>query len=164
MPSCSVGQHGAWAMLVVPYLAGADVVQAVDTAGRRADLNPAVMTKTDASIPAVRRISFMRVRAAMQPTGVWLTPEALNVPGQRFQGTVTNNRVEGVFEIAHPRYDGARAPALPADFSKNPALMAAVSCLFVAMAYGFWRMYLALPHPALQCTDQPAAFEPMDEL
>ena len=104
------------------YLAGADVVQTVDTAGRRADLNPAVMTKTDASIPAVRRISFMRVRAAMQPTGVWLTPEALNVPGQRFQGTVTNNRVEGVFEIAHPRYDGAGAPAFPADVNRDPAL------------------------------------------
>lgn len=48
--------------------------------------------------------------------------------------------------------------------SKNPTVMAAVSCLLVAMAYVFWRMYLALPHPALQCTDQPAAFEPMDEL
>ena len=48
--------------------------------------------------------------------------------------------------------------------SKNPSMMAAVSCLFVALSYGFWRMYLKLPHPALQCPDQPAAFEPMDEM
>lgn len=48
--------------------------------------------------------------------------------------------------------------------SKNTALMAAVSCGFVALSYLFWRLYLKLPHPALKAPEQPAAFEPTDEM
>jgi DHA1 family bicyclomycin/chloramphenicol resistance-like MFS transporter len=48
--------------------------------------------------------------------------------------------------------------------SKNPALMAGVCCLFVMASYGVWRLYLQSPHAAIHCPDQPAAFEPTDEL
>jgi DHA1 family bicyclomycin/chloramphenicol resistance-like MFS transporter len=48
--------------------------------------------------------------------------------------------------------------------SKNPALMAGVCCLFVAASYGVWRLYLQSPHATIHCPDQPAAFEPTDEL
>jgi DHA1 family bicyclomycin/chloramphenicol resistance-like MFS transporter len=48
--------------------------------------------------------------------------------------------------------------------SKTPVLMAGVCCLFVAASYGVWRLYLQSPHAAIHCPDQPAAFEPTDEL
>ena len=48
--------------------------------------------------------------------------------------------------------------------SKTPALMAGVCCLFVAASYGVWRLYLQSPHATIHCPDQPAAFEPTDEL
>lgn len=104
------------------YLARPDVVQTVMRAGGRADLDSTVLFKTNASIPNVRAISFMRVGVAMRPFGLQLSPEALNVGGQRFTGTVTDNLVEGVFEIAHPRYDGRNAPPFPPQFGSDPAL------------------------------------------
>ena len=45
----------------------------------------------------------MKVRAKIEPTGLQVTPESLNVPGQKFAGTVEENLVEGVFEIEHVR-------------------------------------------------------------
>jgi DHA1 family bicyclomycin/chloramphenicol resistance-like MFS transporter len=48
--------------------------------------------------------------------------------------------------------------------SKNPALMAGVCCLFVMASYGVWRLYLQSPHATIRCPNQPAAFEPTDEL
>ncbi len=48
--------------------------------------------------------------------------------------------------------------------SKTPLLMAAVSLLFVFIAFLYWRAYLRLPHPPVQCPERPAAFEPTDEL
>jgi len=48
--------------------------------------------------------------------------------------------------------------------SKTPLLMAAVSLLFVLIAYLYWRAYLRLPHPPVHCPEQPAAFEPTGEL
>ena len=48
--------------------------------------------------------------------------------------------------------------------SKTPVLMAGVCCVFVAVSYGVWRLYLRTPHAAIHCPDQPAAFEPTDEL
>jgi transglutaminase-like putative cysteine protease len=56
----------------------------------------------------------MKVKAVMEPTGQWITPDDLNLPGQRFTGTVTDNLIEGIFEIEHPHYDGTGAPPYPA--------------------------------------------------
>jgi hypothetical protein len=41
------------------------------------------------------------------------TLESLNVPGQKFTGTVKDNLIEGVFEIEHERYDSTGAPLFP---------------------------------------------------
>lgn len=106
------------------YLADATVVEAVNRAGSRADLNPSVMTKANVTIPKVRGISYMKVRATAQPAGYWVTPESLTVPGQRFTGTVKDNLIDGVFEIAHRRYDGTKATPFPPDFGKNAAVAA----------------------------------------
>ncbi len=106
------------------YLTDSTVVEAVNRAGSKPDLNPSVLTKTNVSIPNIRGITAMTVRATMQPAGYWVTPESLNVPGQRFTGTVKDNLIDGVFEIAHRRYDGAKAPPFPPDFRKDAALAA----------------------------------------
>jgi hypothetical protein len=72
-----------------------------------------IMTKTNMSIPDVTGVSYMKVRAKIRPTGMIVTPDNLNVPGQSFTGTVEENLIEGVFEIEHPRYDGMDAPPFP---------------------------------------------------
>jgi len=76
-----------------------------------------ILTPTDESIPAFRRIRHLRVRAILEPTGLRPTPEGLNIPGQSFEGSVEQNRIEGTFEISHPIYDGRGAPPFPADWS-----------------------------------------------
>ena len=48
--------------------------------------------------------------------------------------------------------------------SKNPLLMAQVSCGFVAAGYFFWWRYQKNTPVMVQCPDQPMAFEPTDEL
>ena len=73
-------------------------------------------------IPNPNGITYMKVRADIVPTGLWASPESLNVPGQRFSGTVKDNHIEGEFEIEHRRYDGSQAPPFPPDFSRDPAL------------------------------------------
>ncbi|MBZ5497038.1 MAG: hypothetical protein LAP85_11600 [Acidobacteriia bacterium] len=100
------------------YLADASVVQAVQTANLDANL----IANANISIPNPREISYMKVRTTIDPTGFWVSPEGLNIPGQRFAGTVKDNRVEGEFEIEHRRYDGSKAPPFPPDFSREPAL------------------------------------------
>lgn len=104
------------------YLALPEVVQSVMLAGGRADLDSTVLYKTNALIPNVRAIAFMKVGVTMRPSGLALSAEALNVPGQQFTGTVTDNLIDGVFDIAHPRYDGRNAPPFPPDFGRDPAL------------------------------------------
>jgi len=100
------------------YLADPSVVQALQTA----NLDANILSKANISIPNAKEISYMKVRAAIDPTGLWVSPEALNVPGQRFAGTVKDNLVEGEFEIEHRRYDGSKAPPFPPDFSRDPAV------------------------------------------
>jgi transglutaminase-like putative cysteine protease len=83
----------------------------------RVDLDKYILTNTDVAIADVTGITYMKVRAKIRPTGMQLTPEMLNVPGQTFTGTVEENLIEGVFEVEHPRYDGAAAPHFPPDFT-----------------------------------------------
>lgn len=109
------------------YLAGPEIVSAVMGPVSAPDMSATVMTPTNATITNVRAIAYMKVRASMRPSGLWLSPESLSVPGQRFTGTVRDNTVDGVFEIAHPRYDGAGAPAFPPAFGNDPALRAFLS-------------------------------------
>jgi hypothetical protein len=100
------------------YLADASVVQAL----KAANLDANFLTKANVSIPNVKEISYMKIRATIDPTGLWVSPEALNVPGQRFSGTVRNNLLEGEFEIERRRYDGSKAPPFPPDFSRDQAM------------------------------------------
>jgi transglutaminase-like putative cysteine protease len=100
------------------YLADASVVGALQTAV----LDPIFAVKADKKIPNPDDISYMKTRAVIEPTGAWISPGSLNVLGQRFTGTVKDNRIEGEFEVEHRRYDGAEAPPFPPDFGRDPAL------------------------------------------
>ena len=97
------------------YLADASVVRKIEIA----TLDDAILSKTNVSIADVQGITYMKVRASIEPTGLWITPESLNVPGQSFTGKVEDNLVEGVFEIEHERYEGSGAPPFPPDFSSD---------------------------------------------
>jgi transglutaminase-like putative cysteine protease len=100
------------------YLSDASVRDKVG----RANLNYYFMISTNKSISDPAAISYMKVRADLQPSGLWLTPEGLNVPGQKFEGTVQENHVDGVFEISHERYEGVNAPQFPCVFSHIDSL------------------------------------------
>ncbi|MGE5357523.1 MAG: hypothetical protein ACM3NQ_00785, partial [Bacteroidales bacterium] len=103
------------------YLTDASIVDLVMRPGTRPNLDSTVLTKTNVRIPNLRAISYMKVHWTAQPSGVSVTPESLNVPGQRFTGTVRDNQIEGVFEVEHSRYQGAGAPALPPGVDSDPS-------------------------------------------
>ena len=100
------------------YRTDASVAKKVEVA----DLDPSLTSKVGVSIPDFQAITSMKVRAVLEPFGLNVTPESLNVPGQSFTGTVENNRIVGLFEIAHEHYDGAAAPPFPPSFNDDPAL------------------------------------------
>jgi transglutaminase-like putative cysteine protease len=103
----------------VSYRADPSVVNRI----RMANVDDTLFAKANVAIADVQAISYMKVKATVEPFGLWVTRAGLNVPGQRFTGAVNNNLIEGVFEIEHARYDGAAAPAFPPDFSKEEALL-----------------------------------------
>ncbi len=104
------------------YLTDASIVDLVMRPGTRPNLDSTVLTKTNVRIRNLRAIAYMKVQWKAQPAGAWVTPESLNVPGQRFTGTVRDNQIEGIFEIQHSRYQGEASPAFPAAFDRDPAL------------------------------------------
>ncbi len=87
---------------------------------QRASLDDHIMAKAGAMISDITAISYLKVRACLEPVGNWITPESLNIRGQVFEGAVDDNRIEGVFEVRHEKYDGLDAPPFPPDFSDNP--------------------------------------------
>jgi Transglutaminase-like superfamily len=95
------------------YLADASIKEQV----KRGDLDDNLLARTNKMISNPMDISFMQVQARLKPGGIWLTPEGLNVPGQKFDGTVKDNQIDGIFEISHARYNGTGAPAFPSDLS-----------------------------------------------
>ncbi|KPJ59219.1 MAG: hypothetical protein AMJ46_11985 [Latescibacteria bacterium DG_63] len=100
------------------YLTDVSVVKNI----KLAKLNDNIFVKVGESIADIPGITYMKVKASFEPTGIWITPQNLNVPGQRFMGTVRDNVVQGVFEIEHERYDGSDAPPFPPDFSGDESL------------------------------------------
>ena len=104
----------------VTYLTDAGVRNRI----KRASIDNRILAKVETRIPDHQKISHMKVRAIIRSAGEAISAAALNVPGQRFEGTVTDNRIEGVFEISHNRYDGNNAPPFPPrDFQDNLDLM-----------------------------------------
>ena len=93
----------------VIYLSDQSIKKRIQTV----NIDNSLFAKVDKVIYSVPDISFMKVEAKIQSTGEWITPESLNFSGQKFEGTVTDNLIEGVFEIEKQHYDGKNAPAFP---------------------------------------------------
>lgn len=89
---------------------------------QRADLNGTMFARVNIAIPDPLSLTYLKVKAVLDTAGEWVTAESLNVPGQTFEGTVKDNRVEGVFEIRRAPYDGRDAPPFPPDVGTDPAL------------------------------------------
>ena len=102
----------------ISYRADASVVKKIQTA----NLDKDITAKTNVSIADFQAISYMKVKATIEPVGLWVTTENLNVSGQSFTGNVNNNLIQGIFEIEHQRYDGSDAPLFPPDFSQDEVL------------------------------------------
>ncbi len=100
------------------YLTDPSVVKKI----KMANLDENLASKVNVSIADFQAISYMKVKAEIEPTGLWVTTEGLNVRDQSFTGTVNENLIEGVFEIQHMPYDGSDAPDFPPDFSKVDSL------------------------------------------
>ncbi len=90
---------------------------------KRVNVDDDIIAKVGVNISDIRAISSMKVKASLDPIGTWITPESLNVPGQKFEGTVKTNVIDGVFQIHHTKYDGSHAPSFPPDYSGDETLV-----------------------------------------
>jgi tetratricopeptide (TPR) repeat protein len=81
-----------------------------------------IFARVNKVIPDFLNVTYMKVRAKVEVLGEVFTPEKLNFPGQKFTGTVTDNLIDGIFELEPIKYDGTNAPLFPPDFSENPEL------------------------------------------
>ena len=97
------------------YLADHTVVDKIKVA----NMNESILTKTNVFISDVPSINYMKLKAEIDPSGNKLTVEDLNVPGQKFTGTVEDNHISGIFEIAHEKYDGTNAPPFPPNYDNK---------------------------------------------
>jgi len=81
-------------------LADAGVVDRAE----RAIVDNMILTEVRTSIPRYREIASMRIRARIRVAGEEVTAESLNVDGQRFQGTVREGLIEGMFDVHWPEH------------------------------------------------------------
>ena len=101
------------------YLADASVKNNIEIA----DYNNLLFAKVDTVIPNFQSIKYMKVDATIQSEGNWITVESLNFPGQKFTGTVTENFIEGIFEIEPIHCDGSNVPELPYNYPLPDSLI-----------------------------------------
>lgn len=100
------------------YLADRSVVDKIKVS----NMDASFFTKTNVSISDLQSISYMKLKVKIEPTGINLKSDNLNVTGQKFVGTVMDNLIEGILEIEHKKYDGSNAPLFPPDFIKDEPL------------------------------------------
>lgn len=96
------------AMSMVVDLASPSVVERL----QRIDVTNTIVCKTNLDLDDPTPLTFLKVRVRVDATSD-VTFDSLNAPGQTFVGTVTDGRVDGVFEICTKRPDGAGAPPFP---------------------------------------------------
>lgn len=103
----------------VVYLSDSSTVSRI-TEG---DLDENLLAPVNVAIADFKAISYMKVKALLEPGGEWITPSSLNIPGQTFEGTVEENLIDGIFEITHQKYDGSNAPPFPADYGDDESIV-----------------------------------------
>ena len=88
----------------------------------KVDYDNVIFARVNQVIPDFQQLTYMKVKARIESPGELLTVESLNRPGQKFTGSITDNVLEGEFELEPSRYDGANAPPFPPDFAGNTEL------------------------------------------
>jgi transglutaminase-like putative cysteine protease len=86
------------------------------------DFDAMLFAEVDLYVEEYQRLTSMTIGARIRSAGEVITPESLNVPGQRFEGTVTDNVIEGIFEIESRVFDGTGRLPFPVDYSDDPEL------------------------------------------
>ncbi|OFY68088.1 MAG: hypothetical protein A2V64_08665 [Bacteroidetes bacterium RBG_13_43_22] len=110
---------------VKTFVAGRNIFLAdksVTSRIRSANLDNDFFARVNKKIPNIMNLSWLRVKAQINSYGENITPESLNFPGQKFEGTVKGSLIDGIFEVEPTRYIGENAPHFPPDFSKSPEL------------------------------------------
>jgi pimeloyl-ACP methyl ester carboxylesterase len=87
-----------------------------------ANMDESIFTTTNVSIADVHAISYMKLEVEIAPTGVILSSDDLNGPGQKFTGSVTDHLINGIMEIETIRYNGDNAPPFPPQFQGDEKL------------------------------------------
>ncbi len=100
------------------YMTESSVIKKIKTV----DLDNTIFGKVDKLISNFIEMSYLKVSADIKSAGEQITVESLNFPGQKFEGTVVENHIQGIFEIEPLWYDGTDAPVFPPDFSDNESL------------------------------------------
>ncbi len=100
------------------FLADKSIIKKISAA----QMDDVLFYSVNEVIPDASKLSYMKIKAKIESAGEVLSVESLNIPGQKFTGTVTDNIVDGVFELEHERYNGDNAPPFPPDFSGNEEL------------------------------------------
>lgn len=91
------------------YLADKSVIKKIKTV----DLDNSIFGKTNENIYNFMDMTYLKVEVDIESSGDQLSVGSLNFPGQKFEGTVIENHIQGVFEIEPLRFDGTNAPAFP---------------------------------------------------
>ncbi|MBL9077935.1 MAG: transglutaminase domain-containing protein [Planctomycetes bacterium] len=78
----------------------------------RVDLTSTILAPTNLDVPDGSALTFVRLRATIE-TSSSVTAAQLQVPGQTFEGTVTDGRIDGVFTIRSRRVDATASPPWP---------------------------------------------------
>lgn len=91
---------------------------------RLSSMDNLILQKTNVAIADFQSISYMKVKARLEPSGLRIASRGLNIPGQKFEGTVKDNLIEGIFEIEHHPFDAGNAPPFPPNFSAVDSVQA----------------------------------------
>ena len=87
-----------------------------------ANLDNQFFARAGKKLSDIMNLSWLRVKAQINSYGEGLSVQSLNLPGQKFEGTVNGSLIDGIFEIEPPGFSGQNAPPFPPDFSKFSGL------------------------------------------
>lgn len=108
-------------MAIKTFVAGRNIYLTDSTISERinrVNYDSLIFARVNKVIPDFLNVNYMKVRAKIESYGEVLTIEGLNFQGQKFTGTVTDNLVDGIFELESKKYDGNNAPLFPPDLTK----------------------------------------------
>ncbi|MBC8459094.1 MAG: transglutaminase domain-containing protein [Deltaproteobacteria bacterium] len=100
------------------FLSDPSVVKRITTV----NMDDILFARVNTKISNIHDIAYMKVKGKIESAGEEVTSESLNHLGQTFTGTVTDNLIEGVFELTAEKYDGTNAPPFPPDFTNDAEL------------------------------------------